>query len=269
MPTVPDTAAAAATLLTVVLSSAAIKTVPRACTLAALAPMWASVVMLKTCTPALTETPAVPPMAMPAETDVTSSSESAVTEMSPSASMVTPDSVAASVVLLIDNTSAPMPAPAVPPAAIEPATETMLLRSEACSLTSVSSAGVAAFCAFTVAPWPTVAEVSSPSTMTVAAPATPTVPAAPPAAVIEIRSSVDVAPMSTPMAPADVTWARLPTRASTVSMCTSVVLATPTPALLPTPTAPAISRVSSVPSARTVTLPPACRMVEPDAASST
>ena len=209
-------------------------------------------------------------MAMPADTEVTSSSEVAVTDTSRSASAVTPESIAASVDLVTTITSAPTPTPAVPPAASEPATETMLLRSEACTLTLPPEPGLAPPWALTVAPWPTVALVVSSSTMMVAAPATPAVPPTPPAAVSEIRSSVEVAPTSTPAEPAAVTWPRSPTRDSTVSVCTSVVLAMPTPALPPpTPMPPAISSVCSVPSDRTVTFPPACSRVWPLLASAT
>ena len=100
-PALPPMATVATNLSSSVLSSAAMRTLPWACTAPGPAPdgasgsspMKARVVMSSTCTPALTLTPAVPPTAMPAATEVMPSVDLALTSMSPSTFEVTPESM--------------------------------------------------------------------------------------------------------------------------------------------------------------------------------
>ena len=104
------------------------------------------------------------------------------------------------------------------------------------------------------------ASVVSFSTLTAAEPATPALLPTEPLAAIEVTSSDDCASTATP-APCAARLARSPTRASTVSLCTRVVLDRPTPAL-PAPMAsePATGTKSSLPSARTPMRLPASRL---------
>ena len=117
----------------------------------------------------------------------------------------------------------------------EPATETMVVSSVA----STETSGVTPPCALTVDAAPTEAVVVSESTRIVGATAIPAELPIPPAAVSAMMSSFDFASTVTP--PLPLTTLCAPTRAVTVSVCTSVELAMPTPALPAlAPTAPAI-----------------------------
>ena len=262
-PAPPPTATVATTLSSSVLSSAVIATVPSACTSPAPAsegafgssPTKARVVMLSTCTPAFTPTPALPPTAIPAATEVISSCELAPTAMSPSTCAVTPESMYALVCLMSESTSTPAATPAAPPMPTEPATETIEVVSDAVTVRFESPGVWASVCALAVAPAPMEAVVSSFSTRMVGATEMPAEPPTPPAALRAMMSSSDVALTVMPWLPAAFTALCAPMRAATVSLCTSVVLATPTPALLPPPIAPAIISAFMSPCAVSETLP--------------
>ncbi len=134
---------------------------------------------------------------------------------------------------------------------MDPATETIVVSSDAIT----ERFGVPDACwALIVASRPTEACVVSDNTLMVGDTAMPTVPPPDAATVNAMISSVEVA-LTLASPPAFATL-RSPIRASTSSTCTSTVLETPTPALLPTPTDPPIIRASKSLSEVTDSLPP-------------
>ena len=185
-------------------SSAAISTVPAACTLpapseatasAGSSPMKARVMKLNTGTPAAPITLTVPAPPAAAATPVKSSYELDRTRMLPSDVAVTPEPMKASVCLVMTLTLALAPMPAVPPMPIEPDTTTMSVLSCAVTLMPPRVNGLEVD-ASTLAPLPTNARVVSFRTLTTAEPAMPAVLDPPPAAAMVSRFSYESALMT-------------------------------------------------------------------------
>src|SRR5690554_2210346 len=224
-------------------------------------PTDATVVMVKTDTAALTDTPTVPLTAPPADIEMTSSVEFASTVTLPRAAIATAGAIQARVSLLMTCTSVPAPTPAVPPSATWPATPLVRVVSVAERATPwVTDASVLA--PLTVTPRSMRAWVVLVCTATMTEPATAAVPPTAPATATEVRSSACAAVMERPDAPFAQTIAYSLMPASTRPVRTKTTDETPTPAVPPAATPPAIRSDSPTRSeAEIVMLPPARTMV--------
>src|SRR5690554_6003662 len=224
-------------------------------------PTDATVVMVKTDTAALTDTPTVPLTAPPADIEITSSVEVASTVTLPRAAIATAGAIQARVSLLMTCTSVPAPTPAVPPSATWPATPLVRVVSVAASETPwVRDASVLA--PLTTTPRSMRAWVVLVWTATVTEPATAAVPPTAPATATEVRSSDCTALIERPDAPLAQTTAYSLMPASTRPVRTNTTEETPTPAVPPAATPPAMRSDSSTRSEALIAmLPPARTMV--------
>ena len=254
-------------------SSAETITLPPART-SAPEPTVADVVTLMTGTAALTVTAAVPPTETPAEIDLRSSEDVDITTTSPLARTVLLEPIEADVFLCRSSTSSPTPTPAVPPTAMAPARDRMVVVSVALTTTAWKLLPLAFVQLrpeqLILALEPMLAVVVSVRTSTTTEPAMPAVSPPAPATATSSRLTFCVAATVSPatvspVAPSASTSADPATEAVTLPLRTRTTTAAPTPALLALmATFPeAMLSLSAMSEAVTDTSPPACTTALP------
>ena len=216
------------------------------------------VVMLKTETPTLTFTAAVPPKPPPTAIEVRLSVDAALTFTFPVAWTVARLAIDASVSLVTTSMSMPAPTPAVPPIASAPA----MLRIEVSSLALTAAA---AFRPPTVALESMCAFVLFDMTSTMTEPATPAEFPPAPLTAISRASSDWIAETVSPVEPSASTVAPCWTEASTMPFRSRMITEAPTPALpVPMATLPdARFSLLAVSAALISILPPAWTLALP------